>query len=211
MAEALFSFERVLKIPCDDLAAGLVRKTLIDEQIKNGLVSLSGNGAELGCKVAEDPAGGLTATMTRGGYTIALVGRYGQNTVFVKGRKASFLSYSIRAEFSAAATDRTAVLGDHLILAGRVVGAVTVPLPVFWAMSFIVDKTGMLIVWVLPLLLATLFGLWCGGKVGESLALRLENRAYNRSVAGREAEQVEALWKRLTEQLDRISDGYEKV
>ena len=77
MAEALFSFERVLKIPCHDLAAGLVRKTLIDAQIKSGLVSLSGNGAELECKVAEDPAGSLTATMTRGGYTIALVGRYG--------------------------------------------------------------------------------------------------------------------------------------
>jgi hypothetical protein len=211
MSEPLFSYQRVLKIPADDLAAGFSHKTQLDDQIKQGLASVLPSEAKLDCQIIGDAPGNLSATIVRDGQTISVTGRYGQNTFFTGGRKTSFVSYSIRAELVSTTLEQMDALGEQSILWGKIIGAVVVPLPLIWAIFAFADKWGLLIIWVLPLVLGVKLGIWCGGKAGESLARRLENRVHNQSVESGAADETASLWKRLTNQLETISGRYEKV
>jgi hypothetical protein len=211
MSETPYSYQCVLRVPTDDLAAGLACKFQLDDQIKRGLASVLPGGAKLDCQISGDAPGVLNATIIRAGQTISVTGRYGQNTVFTGGRKTSFVSYSIRAELVSTALERADAWGEQFILWGKIIGAVALPLPLCWAMFAFAAKWGWLIIWVLPLVLAVKLGIWCGGKAGESLARRFENRVHDQSVDSGVADETAGLWQRLTKQLDHISGGYDKV
>jgi len=131
--------------------------------------------------------------------------------LFSGGGKVSFISYSIRAELFSAAMDQANALGEHSIWLGKIIGAVAAPIPVLWATFAFAEKTGLLVIWALPVALAVWFGIWCGGKIAEALAARLECRAHNQSVESGEADVMATLWKRLTNQLESITGHYEKV
>jgi hypothetical protein len=211
MSDTPYSYQCVLRVPADDLAAGSACKSQLDDQIKRGLAAVLPAGAKLDYQISGDALGVLNATIIRDGQTISVTGRYGQNSVFTGGRKTSFVSYSIRAELVNTALERVAAWGEQSILWGKIIGAVVVSLPLIWAMFAFAAKWGLLIIWVLPLVLGVKFGIWCGGKAGESLARRLENRVHNQSVDSGEADETASLWKRLTNQLESISGRYEKV
>jgi hypothetical protein len=211
MSESLFSYQCVLRIPADGLEAGLSHKSQLDDQIKQGLASVLPGGAKLDYPINNDAPGCLSASIIRDGQIISVTGRYGQNTVFAHGRKTLFVSYSIRAELVSTALARADVMGEQFILFGKIIGAVVVPLPLFLAMFSFAAKWGWLIIWVLPLVLAVKIGIWCGGKVGESLARRLENQVHNQSVDSGVADETAAFWKRLTDKLENVSRPYEKI
>ena len=211
MPESLFHYQCVLKIPVDNLAAGLSYKSQLDDQIKQGIESVLTDGAKLECKVAGDAPGFLSASIIRGGQTISVTGRFGQNATFTSSGKASFISYSIRAELFSAAMDRVDAVGEHFVLIGKIIGAIVAPIPVVWALFAFAEKTGVLVVWALPGVLAALFGIWCGGRIAEGMAGRLESHVHNQSVESGEADEMATLWKRLTNQLESISSQYEKV
>ena len=211
MSETPYSHHCVLRIPVDNLAAGFSHKSQLDDQIKQGLLSVLPGGAKLDCQISGAAPGNLSATIVRDGQTITVTGRYGQNTLFSGGRKTSFISYSIRAELVNTALERVDAWGEQSILWGKIIGAVVVPLPLIWAMFAFAARWGLLIIWLLPLVLGVKLGIWCGGKAGESLARRLENRVHNQSVDSGVADETAGLWKRLTNQLESISGRYEKV
>ena len=210
MSDLQFTYERLLKIPVNELSEGLPQKTEIDGLIRERLKSLAGDGTRAACKFGENPAG-VSATMACGGQEITVSGRYGQNTVFVNGRKSTFFCYSIRAESVSTSVGKMSAVGDHLILAGRIIGALTVPIPVVLAIMAFANKTGVLVVWYLPVALAVILGIWLGGRVGEAFAVRLENRAHNRAVDTGEADAAVTLWTGLKAELERISERYERI
>jgi hypothetical protein len=211
MSDTPYSYQCVLKVPADDLAAGLACKSQLDDQIKRALAAVLPGGAKLACQLSGEAPGVLNATIIRDGQTISVTGRYGQNSVFTGGRKTSFVSYSIRAELVSTALERADAWGEQFTLWGKIIGAVVMPLPLVWAMFAFAAKWGWLIVWVLPLVLAVKFGIWGGGKAGESLARRLENRVHDQAVDSGVADETAGLWRRLKQQLEHISRGYEKV
>jgi hypothetical protein len=211
MSETPYSYQCVLRIPVDNLAAGLTHKSQLDEQIKMGIESVLPGGAKLDCQTGSDAPGGLNASVIRNGQSISVTGRYGQNTVFTGGRKTSFVSYSIRAELVSTALERVDAWGEQSILWGKIIGAVVVPLPLIWAIFAFAAKWGLLIIWVLPLVLGVKLGIWCGGKAGESMARRLENRVHNRSVDSGVADETASFWKRLIDKIESIGSHYEKV
>jgi len=211
MSDTPYSYQCVLRIPADDLTAGQTHKSQIDEQIKQAVASVLPSGAKLDCQVGGEAPGCLTATIIRDGQTISVTGRYGQNTVFTGGRKTSFVSYSIRAELVSTAMEKADAWGEHFILWGKIIGGVVAPLPFGWAMFVFATKWGLLIIWVLPMVLAVKLGIWGGGKAGEALARRLENRVHDQSVDSGVADDTASLWRRLKDQLERGIGGYERV
>jgi hypothetical protein len=204
-------YQRILKLPCGDVREGASLKTTLDTAVKEVLATICKPADGFKLKVAQDDSGHLQATITRGAHKIEVQGRYGQNTVFKDGGKASFVSYTVRAEAGLATLDRAENAGESLEGLGKIGGVVLAIVAVCALLSWMVRKLGLIIYSVPIFILIVYAGKWAGGKAGRAVANRIQERATNRVLSGDEIEKADAVWERLTNGITTVTSSYPAV
>lgn len=204
-------YQRILKLPCGDVREGRSLKTTLDTALKEVLDATCKRGDGFKVKVKEDESGHLQATITRGAHKIEVQGRYGQNTVFKEGGKASFVSYTVRAEAGLSSLDRAENAGESLELWGKIGGVVVSCGGICAVLAWMTEKYGF-VVYSIPIFILVVYaGKWIGGKVGRELANRIQTHATNRVQGSEEVAKAEAVWHRLTNGITTVTSSYPAV
>jgi hypothetical protein len=201
-------YQRVLKLPCDDVRSGIGFKSTLDaglRQLVNGLFKAS-EGFKI--QFRDDTGGHLWAIVTRGAHKMELEGRYGQNSSFSDGKKQLFVSYTIRAETAAGGKASSGEsVNETVELFGKVGGVVLSVVIAYAICSRINNKTAMLIL-ALPIFGAMIYaGIWAGRKAARMIAGQMSG-AGNGALSDADAAQAKAAWQRLTNGIDSVTDGY---
>lgn len=204
-------YQRILKLPCGDVREGVGLKEMLDSALKQVVSAICEPGDGFKVKVAEDSGGHLQATIMRGGHKIELQGRYGQNSIFKDGAKASFVSYTVRAESGVATLDRAENVGEGFAVIGKIAGVVLGVFLVCCFMKWMMEKAR-LIVYSLPLFAGIVYGgKLLGERVGRMVANAIEGEATTRILAGEDFAKAHAIWERLTNSIDSVTSSYPTV
>lgn len=203
-------YQRILKLPCGDVREGIGLKEMLDSALKQVLTAICKPGDGFKVKVAEDSGGHLQATIIRGAHKIEVQGRYGQNTIFKDGAKASFVSYTVRAEGGVSTLDRAENAGESFAVLGKIAGVVLGAFLVCCFMKWM-DKARV-IVYSIPVFVGIVYaGKWLGEKVGRTLADVIEGKATSHVLAGEDVTKAKAIWERLTNSITSVTSSYPAV
>jgi hypothetical protein len=197
-------YQRVLKLPCDDIRSGIAFKSTLDAGLKQLVTVLFKPADGFKIQFRDDTGGHLWAVVTRGEHTIEVEGRYGQNSSFAEGKKVSFVSYTIRAETGVGTMRATENGCENVELLGKIIGVVLSVVVAYAICSRINNKTAMLI-FAVPIFAAMIFaGRWLGRRTARMIVGQIQSSA----AAGSDMAQAKAIWQRLTSGIDTVTSGY---
>src|SRR3954470_4569984 len=92
---ALMQYQRVLRLPCDDIRSGIGFKATLDKALRQLLEGLFKAVDGFSVEFGDHTGGHLRAIISRGAQKIEVEGCYGQNSSYGDGTKKPFVSYTV--------------------------------------------------------------------------------------------------------------------
>ena len=198
-------YQRVLRLPCDNIRSGISLKATLDAALKQLLEALFKPSDGFKIELGDHTGGHLRAIITQGEQKIEVEGCYGQNSSFAEGKKVSFVSYTVRAEGAFGEAKRSANAGENAEVIGKI-AAVVISVALSCAlMSSLLHKSGKFI-FCLPVFVAMVYGAkLLGAKVARTLVGATGGDA---TPGGKNNAQANAVWKRLIHAIESVTSGY---
>lgn len=201
-------YQRVLRLPCDNIRSGIGFKATLDLALKQLLEKMFKASDGFKIELGEHTGGHLRAIITRGPQRFEVEGCYGQNSAFEEGKKVAFVSYTVRAETALGGADQTTNTNESAELIGKIAGVVLSVALACALMSPLLQKSGKFI-YCLPLFIAMVFGgKLLGAKAGRTFANATQGGTTDRTSPGQDMTQARAVWKRLIHALESVTSGY---
>lgn len=195
-------YQRVLRLPCDNIRSGIGFKATLDAALKQLLEAMFKPAAGFKIDFGDHTGGHLRAIITRGSETFEVEGCYGQNSTFADDKKVAFVSYTIRAEGATRPGDQPASGFEGAELIGKVAGVVVAVALVCLLMSPML-KTSKFI-FCLPVIAAAAYaGKWLGVKAARTVAGATQGGSSDQT-----SSQASAMWKRLTHAIESVTSRY---
>jgi len=201
----IMKYQRVLRLPCDNIRDGISFKATIDGALKQLLETLFKTSDGFKIELGDHTGGHLRAIISRGEEKIEVEGCYGQNSRFDEGKKVSFVSYTVRVEAAFRGAGPSATTSENADLIGKIVGVVIAVAVGCAVMSPLLHKSGKFI-FCLPIFIALAYaGKLFGLKAARTVVGATQGSA---NPSGGNASQSSAVWKRLIHAIERVTDGY---
>ena len=197
-------YQRVLKLPCDDIRSGIGFKATLDLALKQLVESLFKAADGFKIEFGDHTGGHLRAVISRGVQTIEVEGCYGQNSSFTDGKKVQFVSYTVRAETGSEKARGTDNTSENTEVIGKIAGVVLSVALSCAIMSPLLRKSGKFIL-LLPLFAALVYG---GKILGAKAARILAGGTGASGSSGGDSGQSDAVWKRLIYAIESVTNSY---
>src|SRR5688572_9620470 len=84
-------YQRVLRLPCDNIRSGIGFKATLDTALKQLVEKLFKPSDGFNVELGDHTGGHLRAVITRGSERFEVEGCYGQNSSFAEGKKVAFV------------------------------------------------------------------------------------------------------------------------
>ncbi|HKQ40649.1 MAG TPA: hypothetical protein VJ063_21455 [Verrucomicrobiae bacterium] len=199
-------YQRVLRLPCDNIRSGISLKATLDAALKQLLEALFKSSDGFKIQLGDHTGGHLRAIITRGEEKIEVEGCYGQNSNFADGKKVSFVSYTVRAE---------AVLGsgnsgpvnpsENAEVIGKIAGVVLSVALSCAVISSLLHKSGKFI-FCLPIFVAFIYaGKLLGVRVARTFVGATQGST---AISSKGTAQASPVWKRLIHAIETVTSGY---
>ena len=199
----LMRYQRVLRLPCDNIRSGIGFKATLDLALKQLVEALFKPSAGFKIEFGDHTGGHLRAVITRGAEKFEVEGCYGQNSTFADDKKVPFVSYTVRAEVVLGANNQAANVGEGAELIGKVAGVVIAVALVCALMSPIL-KTSKFI-FCLPVIAAAAYG---GKWLGIKAVRIVVGATQGGGTSEQSSAQAGAMWKRLTHAIESVTSSY---
>jgi len=199
---SLMVYQRVLRLPCDNIRSGIGFKATLDAAIKQVLEAIFKASDGFKIELGDHTGGHLRAIITHGAEKFEVEGCYGQNSAFTDGKKVSFVSYTVRAESVAGASQRPANATENAELFGKI-GGVVIALLLACALMSPMLKSAKFIYCLPVLALAAYAGRYFGVKFARTIV-----GASKVSSASNEKVPASVTWKRLTHAIESVTSNY---
>lgn len=195
-------YQRVLRLPCDNIRSGIGFKASLDTALKQVLEAIFKASDGFKIELGDHTGGHLRAIITYGVEKYEVEGCYGQNSTFDEGKKVSFVSYTVRAEGGAGASDQSANANESADLLGKIGGLVIALLLACALMSPILKSAKF--IYCLPVLAVAAYA---GRHFGVKLARTIVGAS---QVSSKSNDKVPAstTWKRLTHAIESVTSDY---
>ena len=198
-------YQRVLRLPCDDIRSGIGFKATLDVALKQLLEKLFKASDGFKIELGDHTGGHLRAIITRGEEKIEVEGCYGQNSTFAEGKKVSFVSYTVRVEAAIGNAGPSASASENAELIGKITGVVLSVALSCAIMSPLMHKSGKFI-YLLPIFIALVYGGKLLGAKAASIVVGATQNSATPSTAN--TTQASPVWKRLIHAIESVTDGY---
>jgi hypothetical protein len=196
-------YQRVLKLPCDNIRSGISLKATLDAALKQLVEALFKTSDGFSIELGDHTGGHLRAVITRGTEKFEVEGCYGQNSTFAGDKKVPFVSYTIRVETALGPNERTRATSENAELIGKVAGVVAAVALACLLMAPLLKSSKFL--YCMPILAAAAYGgRWLGVKTARTLAGATQAHS---STAGDQG-QAGAMMKRLTRAIESVTSQY---
>ena len=196
-------YQRVLRLPCDNIRDGISLKATLDAALKQLLEALFKSSDGFKIELGDHTGGHLRAIIKRGEETIEVEGCYGQNSSFTDGKKVSFVSYTVRAEAAfGAAASRSENNGESAETIGKIAGVVLAVALSCAIMSPLLHKSGKFI-YTLPIFIALVYA----GRLLGIKAARIAVGATQGS-GSQSTNYASTTWKRLIHAIESVTSAY---
>ena len=203
----LMKYQRVLRLPCDDIRSGIGFKATLDKALRQLLEGLFKAADGFRIEFGDHTGGHLRAIITRGPQKIEVEGCYGQNSSFAEGKKVQFVSYTVHVE-GGFGGQRSENATENAETIGKIVGVVLSVMLVCAILSPLLRKSGKFML-LLPVLAVLVYGgKVFGARVGRTLASGTSGGGSQEGVSGNEKGQVDAVWKRLIHAIESVTEQY---
>ena len=201
-------YQRVLRLPCDNIRSGIGFKATLDAALKQLLEGMFKGSDGFKIEFGDHTGGHLRALISRGVQKFEVECCYGQNSAFEQGKKVSFVSYTVRALGVLGAADRSANGNENGEVIGRIAGVVVAVALSCALMSSLLQKSGKFIL-LLPVFAAVVWGgKWLGARIGRMAANAVQGGGMGSAASSADAGQANVAWKRLTHAIESVTSGY---
>jgi hypothetical protein len=200
-------YQRVLRLPCDDIRSGIGFKATLDSALKQLVEVLFKPSDGFKIELGDHTGGHLRAIITRGTQKFEVEGCYGQNSTFAEGKKVSFVSYTVRAESELGSTGPAASADENAEVTGKIAGFV-LSLVLACALMAPLLKTAKFIYCVPVLVAAAYAGRWFGVKAARTLAVAMRSYGADHASSGKDMSLASAVWKRLIHAIESVTSKY---
>ena len=195
-------YQRVLRLPCDNIRSGIGFKATLDAALKQLVEGLFKASEGFKIELGDHTGGHLRAVITRGVEKFEVEGCYGQNSAFAEGKKVSFVSYTVRAESGTGTGAASANSCENAEVIGKIAGVVVTVGLSCGTMSSLLQKSGKFIC-LLPLIVGLILGgKWLGAKAGRIVACGTTGSSRP------EIGHVGTMWKRLVHAIESVTSSY---
>jgi len=198
-------YQRVLRLPCDDIRSGIGFKATLDKALKQLLEGLFKASDGFRIEFGDHTGGHLRAIIRGGGQSIEVEGCYGQNSSFAEGKKVQFVSYTVRAQGGAGKSQASENATENAEVIGKIAGVVLAVAIACAILSSLMSKSAKFI-YALPVFIAAVYaGKLLGAKAGRTLA----SGASEQGFSGKEKGPADAtVWKRLIHAIESVTEQY---
>jgi hypothetical protein len=197
-------YQRVLRLPCDDIRSGIGFKATLDVALKQLVEGLFKSSEGFKIELGDHTGGHMRALITRGEEKFEVEGCYGQNSSFAEGKKVAFVSYTVRAEVLGGGNGDSQA-SESAELLGKVAGVVIAVALACALLSPILKSSKF--IYCIPVLAAAGYAGRCLGiKAARIVAGATQGNAGASS--GGDKTQAVAMWKRLTRGIESVTDGF---
>ncbi|HTD85064.1 MAG TPA: hypothetical protein VK850_00680 [Candidatus Binatia bacterium] len=198
-------YQRVLRLPCDDIRSGIGFKATLDAALKQLLEALFKASDGFKIEFGDHTGGHLRAIIKRGDEKIEVEGCYGQNSRFDEDKKVSFVSYTVRADAAVGSAGPSANTSENAEMIGKIAGVVVSVALSCAIMSPLMHKSGKFIL-LLPIFIALVYA---GKLLGVRAARTIVGATQSKPASsGKDASQASAVWKRLIHAIESVTDNY---
>ena len=204
----VMNYQRVLRLPCDDIRSGIGFKATLDKALKQLVEGLFKAADGFRIEFGDHTGGHLRAIIRRGVQEIEVEGCYGQNSAFTEGKKVQFVSYTVRARGGLGSAQGSENAPENAEVIGKIAGVVLSVAIVCAIMSSLMSKSAKFI-YALPVFAAAVYaGKLLGAKAGRTFARGMSGGANDQGLSGKDKSQAEAVWKRLIHAIEGVTSGY---
>lgn len=207
----LMQYQRVLRLPCDDIRSGIGFKATLDKALRQLLEGLFRTSDGFRVQLDDHTGGHLRAVITHGSRKIEVEGCYGQNSSFVDGKKKPFVSYTVRVLSGHGTTQGSENSAETAEVIGKIAGVVLSVAIVCVIMSSLFSKSAKFI-YALPVFVAAVYaGKLLGARAGRTLAGGALSSPLDQSSSSNNKAQGDAVWKRLIHAIESVTSAYPTV
>ena len=213
MSVPLSTYLRVIRLPSRSLGEAQPERAKLNGAIHQALQNLARHEPALQLARDEDAYGNCTFRVSANGYVLSVATRCGQDSARRGGETQTFVSYTVTAETHLLKLDhiskRYTSLTGYLRIAGGLVGFGLL----YWGIQELLGWLDISAVRV-PIyvfIVAALFGVGVGERIGFLFGGILASRAWSRAKREGALPQLELLWGETMQRINEITGPYEKL
>ena len=213
MGVPLSTYLRVIRLHARSLGEAQPERARLNGAIHQSLQNLARHEPTLQVAREEDAYGNCTFRVSANGYVLSVATRCGQDSARRGGETQTFVSYTVTAETHLLKLDhisrRYTSLTGYLRIAGGIVGFGLL----YWGIQELMACFNLVVarVPVYIFIVAALFGIGVGERIGFLFGGTLATRAWARAKREGALPQLETLWGETMQRINEITEPYEKL